>query len=491
MMELYTFQHQIIEGLTAGYRAGHRCQLCALATGGGKTVVASHMIQGAASKGNTSLFIVDRVELVMQAARTLAALGLKVGTFQGDNTFLHPDDDVIVASIQSIRAREAPPAGFVIIDEAHVLHKAHIDLMQRWNAVPFIGLSATPLRPDLGKHFTNLVRGPTVRWLIEQGFLTPVRAFCPMQDKIDKALESVRVRAGDFVESQLSEAFNRKELVGDIIANWKERAADRPTLVFAIDIAHSKAIIEDFVDEGIAAAHLDAYTKAAERERIIGAFRAGEIKILSSVNVLGIGFDYPGASCAILARPTLSEALHMQQMGRAIRKADGKVDAVILDHAGNTLRFGLPEHFEVPDLGTGVHQSTKAKRKERKLATCKHCKAVLEPGTLTCPSCGVDRPLASSSVVYLDGRLTEYGKPSSSDAGETIDDRRNWYQAFLWQCEAHDHKLGWAYHAYLSRFRGAKPPWSWRNLPPVEPTFEQHRWMRSYYIKSAKQRKAS
>nr|WP_207173461.1 helicase-related protein [Halochromatium glycolicum] len=140
-------------------------------------------------------------------------------------------------------------------------------------------------------------------------------------------------------------------MVGDIITTWKERATDRPTLVFAVDIAHSKAIIEDFVDEGIAAAHLDAYTTADERERIIDAFRTGEIKVLSSVNVLGIGFDYPGASCAILARPTLSEALHMHQMGRAIRKAEGKTDAVILDHAGNTLRFGLPEHFEVPDLG--------------------------------------------------------------------------------------------------------------------------------------------
>jgi hypothetical protein len=86
MIELYPFQRQLLDELRAGYAAGHRCQLCALATGGGKTVVASHAIKASADRGTTAMFIVDRVELVMQAARTLAALGLKVGTFQGDNT---------------------------------------------------------------------------------------------------------------------------------------------------------------------------------------------------------------------------------------------------------------------------------------------------------------------------------------------------------------------------------------------------------------------
>ena len=488
MIELYPFQQQLLNDLRAGYAAGHRCQLCALATGGGKTVVASHAIHSAAQKGQTSMFIVDRVELVGQAARTLHDIGLKVGTFQGDNTYLHDDDEVVVASIQTIAARSAPPAGFVIIDEAHILYKEHIELMQRWDKVAFIGLSATPLRPDLGKHFTNLVRGPSVAWLIEHGFLTPVRAFCPMQDKIDAALQSVKVRSGDFIKAQLSEAFNRKTLIGDIITAWKQHAADRPTLVFAVDIAHSKSIIEDFADEGIAAAHIDAYTKKDQRDDIIARFKAGELQVLSSVNVLGIGFDYPGASCGILARPTLSEGLHMQQMGRIIRTAPGKTDAVILDHAGNTLRFGLPQHFEVPDLGIGKHETTKAKRKQEKLSTCKACEAVIEPGTLTCPSCGIDRPLQSADVVYLDGELTEYGMPDSET--DTVIDRRDWYRAFLWQCEARGHKIGWAYYAFTAKFND-KPPFEWQQLYPREPTFEQARWIRSYYIRSAKRRRAA
>lgn len=486
MIELHEFQQQAIDDLRRGLMEGHRRQLLALATGGGKTVVASHMIRSAARNGHRSTFIVDRIELVEQAARHLADIGLRVGIMQGDNTWVQPDDEVVVASIQTIRSRGAPTAGFVIIDEAHILHRAHIELMQRWDAVPFIGLSATPLRPDLGQHFTNLVRGPAVRWLIEHGFLTPVRAFCPRADQLEDLLSEVRVQGGDYRAGELSQAINRKELIGDIVSTWKAKAEDRPTLVFAIDIAHSKAIIDDFLGEGIAAAHLDAYTPKEERREIIDAFRAGEVRVLSSVNVLGIGFDVPDAACGILARPTLSEALHMQQMGRLIRIAPGKIDALLLDHAGNTVRFGLPQHFEVPDLGEEEHTPTRTKRQQRKLVVCSECGAVIEPDQMICPGCGIDRPTRSSRITYRDGGLVEYGSDGDGDAPQ---DEHGWYRAFIWNAERRGHKRGWAFYAFQAKF-GKKPPWSWRTLPGQEPTGEQARWIRSYYIRCSRRRSA-
>ena len=486
MIQLHDFQQQAIDDLRRGLMSGHRCQLLGLATGGGKTVVASHMVRSAARNGHTSLFIVDRIELVGQAARHLTDIGLRVGVMQGDNTWLHPDDEVIVASIQTIRSRGAPPAGFAIIDEAHILHQAHIELMAQWDRVPFIGLSATPLRPDLGKHFTNLVRGPSVAWLIEHGFLTPVRAFCPSADQLEALLADVRTQGGDYRAGELSKAINRKELVGDIVSTWCAKAEDRPTLVFAIDIAHSKAIIDDFLAEGVSAAHLDAYTPQEERRQIIDAFRAGEVRVLSSVNVLGIGFDVPDAACGILARPTLSEALHMQQMGRLIRTAPGKTDALLLDHAGNTVRFGLPQHFVVPDLGEEEHTPTRTKSREQKLVVCSECGAVIEPDQLICPSCGIDRPTRSSEIVYRDGSLVAYG---SDDDDATPADPRAWYQALLWNADHRGHKRGWAFYAFQAKF-GRKPQWAWRNLPGIEPTGEQARWIRSYYIRSARRRSA-
>lgn len=489
MFELHPFQNDIIGELRQAYAEGHRRIMLALATGAGKTVLGASLIRSASAKGHKSVFIVDRIELVDQAVNTLQAVGLRVGQMQSSNTWVHEDDEVIVGTRQTFAARGVPPAGFAIIDEAHVLSKDHIKLMESWNRVPFVGLSATPLRPDLGKYFTHMVRGPTVAWLTDQGFLTPAKAFCPGSDAIERAISGVKVKRGDYVSSELATAMNTKSLIGDIIGTWQEKAIDRPTMVFAVDIAHSKSVISDFIDAGVSAAHIDAYTKAAERRDIIGAFKAGEIRVLSSVNVLGIGFDYPGASCAILARPTMSEALHIQQVGRVIRRAEGKSEALILDHAGNTLRFGLPIHFEVPDLGTGEHKAASAKKKEARMIACSHCGCVMESDQWTCPSCGIDRPGRKPTVIYREGRLVEFGSGDNGSTANTIVDQRSWYLAFRWFADRRGWKDGWAYHAHLAKFN-VKPPFAWKLLAPIEPTDEQARWVRHYLIRSAKRRAA-
>ncbi len=489
MKTLYPFQEKIIEDLRAGFAAGHKHQVLALGTGGGKTVVASHLIHSAASKGNKSLFIVDRIELVGQAVEHLRSTGLKVGIMQGENTYVSDDHEVIVASIQTIRSRTAPPSGFIIIDECHILHKAHIDLLNHWNAVPVIGLSATPMREGLGKYFSNLVRGPSIQWLISNGFLSPVKAFCPSAKALDKALEVVKIRAGDFSENELSTALNSRELIGDIITTWKTHGDNRPTLVFAVDIAHSKSIVDEFQAEGFTAQHLDAYTKPEERYEIIQSFRTGAVKVLSSVNVLGIGFDVPDASCAVLARPTLSEALHIQQMGRVIRTAEGKTDAIILDHSGNTLRFGLPQHFEVPDLGSGTKKTAKQKRQERKLSTCGGCGAVIEPGQISCPACGIDRPVKRSEVAQFDADLIEYGSDAKGETAHTAEDKRRWYKALNWYALHHGYSKGWSYHKYIAKFN-EKPPWNWQRLAPQQPDEEIQRWIKSQTIRWAKRKKS-
>lgn len=490
MKTLRPFQETVIDELRTGLIQGNKRQLLALATGAGKTVVASHLIHKAAEKGNKSLFIVDRIELVCQAIKHLSEIGLKVGIYQGENTLVRSSDEVVVASIQTIRSRGAIPSGFVIIDEAHILHQAHINLTRQWSNVPIIGLTATPLRDDLGKYFTNMVRGPSIQWLIENGYLTPSRAFCPTEAALEKALDNVKTRAGDYAENELSTALNRKELIGDIVTTWKTKGENRPTLVFAVDIAHSKAITQEFQIEQIEAAHLDAYTKAEERAEIIDAFKAGEVKVLSSVNVLGIGFDAPEASCAVLARPTLSEALHIQQLGRVIRPAENKPNAVILDHSGNTLRFGLPEHFEVPNLGTETTKTAKQIRKQKRMVTCSSCGAVMDPGQQTCAVCGIDRPTKQTEVHQVDGELIEYGSEETGKKQYSVTTKRNWYKGFLWYSQHHNYSKGWAYHKYLAKFN-EKPPWKWQRLKSEAPSAEMSRWIKSQNIRWAKSKKKS
>jgi len=496
MYTLFPHQEQVLDDLRAGCRAGHRTQLLGMPTGSGKTVVASHIVHAAAAKGKKVLFIVDRIELVDQALGHLRATGLPVGILQGERTdFSRIRDEAIVASIQTIRARSAPTwCDLVIVDEAHILHRSHIGLIKAWDRIPFIGLSATPMRADLGKYFSNLVRGPSVAWLTENGYLVPARAFCPSAKHIAQILEGVRTRRGDFVERELAGAMNRRELVGDIVSTWQARGEGRQTLCFAVDIAHSKAIVEDFVAAGIAARHLDAYTPPEERKGLIAAYRAGEITILSSVAVLGIGFDVPDAACAILARPTLSEAVHMQQVGRVIRTAPGKTDAILLDHSGNTLRFGLPIHFEIPDLGDGEHRaSTKSKRKQQRLVACSNCGAALEPDQRCCPACGIDRPIKTSGVLYRDGELVAYGNfADPPQAGDQFE-RRAWYLGFVWWAierlgKDPDQAHRYAFASYLDKFKGDRPEWGWRDLEPVPPSDIQLRWMKYKQIRWAKSR---
>lgn len=493
MYDLYPHQQQVIDELQAGYRQGHLRQILCMGTGSGKTVCAGALAVRAKAKGKRVLFIVHMRELVLQAVAHFDAIGLRTGILQGENTDYSRSDDVVVASIQTIASRSAPDwIDLIVVDEAHILHKMHITLMERWNALPFIGLSATPLREDLGKHFTNLVRGPSVRWLTENGFLVPARGFCPGAEYMSQILDGIKCGTTpmgyDYNQTQLGEAMNKPELVGDIVETWKTKGEDRRTLCFAVNKAHSRAIVEDFLADGIAAAHIEDRTPDQERREIISAFRAGDIKILSSVGVLAIGFDVPDASCLILARPTKSEALDMQQKGRGIRRAEGKTDCIILDHAGNCLKHGMPIHFEVPDLQDRDRQrNTRRKKEKDKMVSCSSCGFALERSQLTCPNCGIDRPKPSADVKVIDGTLVEYGS-FDEGAAPTVEGKREVYLQLRWYAREHGYSDGWAYHKFLDKFSGDKPPWSWKSLDPMPPAPGLMRWIKSRQIAWAKSR---
>lgn len=484
MFDLYPHQAQVIEDLATGFKQRHKRQVVALATGAGKTVVAAHLALRAAAKGRKALFVVDKIELARQAEATFSALGLRVGMLRGEETDYTRADDIVVASIQTIRTRSAPGwFDFVVVDEVHVLHKAHLDLLAGWAEKPFIGLSATPLRRGLGRLFSRLVKGPTILALTAQGFLVPARAHVPAQEAIRAALAGVgcgTTPAGyDFREGELGAAMSKKELVGDIVKTWQARGEDRPTLCFAVNIAHSRAIQNDFLAAGVSAGHVDAYTEASERRDLIRAFREGRIRVLSSVNVLGTGFDVPDASCLILARPTLNIGLHIQQLGRGIRPAPGKFECLVLDHASNCLRHGLPHHFVVPDLDTG--DSPDPARKKAKApdpyVTCSECGFLMARIETTCPACGVDRPERTNKIACREGELVAFGDATPGAVAPPQEDPREFYAVAKGWLVARAKNPKAAYFLTLARHPGCKPPFSWQDLPPLVPNAEQTRWI--------------
>ena len=245
------------------------------------------------------------------------------------------------------------------------------------------------------------------------------------------------------------------------------------------------------------AAGIDARTVVDETEdddrvRIFRAFDERQARILVSVGVLSIGFDSPVASCAILARPTMSTSLHIQQGGRVLRPFEGKIDALILDHACNTLRHGLLEAFVPPnDLSQVDKVSDRRARKDRDESwVCRSCDAINALQDNVCGECGQPRRRQTAAVV-VDGELIEVdASPGVVLPGPTLADLREFYRMARWHARAAGLNDGWAYYAAQRRFkldeRAAKAmiPWRWKAHAPLVPNPEASRWFRADFQRS-------
>lgn len=496
---LRPYQDALMDGVQAAW-ATERRVICWLPTGGGKTELAAKIAQDEATRGGMTLFVVDRKVLAGQAAARFQKYGMLTGLLRGEDSFVRGYEPVVVASVQTIAARAKHRevqstlrrVSVVIVDEAHIRFRHHDTLEHAMPQARILGLSATPLRDGLGKAFDRLVRGPSYNWMIEQGYLVKPRYFVPHLDRVKAGLASVGVQStGDFKPEDLSRLMREKAIIGDLVSTWQAKAEDRPTIVFCVDIAHSKETCDAFRLAGVAAEHIDFHTTEDERRAIFCRFRTGKTRVLCSVVVLAIGFDEPSASCAVLARPTLSLALHIQQIGRAMRVFEGKADCLILDHAGNVLRHGRVEDFEPPELRDLNRNSDRKKRTagESDFFPCPECKALMSPGQRVCHECGheIQRP---NRVHFVPGELTE--APEDTSPQVPIEEVRDTYLEVLSYARARGKKEGWAFFVIRDHF-GIKAPLAWKNLPERPPSVRTMNLIRSrniaYAKRAAKQRR--
>jgi superfamily II DNA or RNA helicase len=294
-------------------------------------------------------------------------------------------------------------ADMVILDEAHVrfkLYERWVDLPQ-WQKIPFVGLTATPWSKGMGKIFDDLIIGVTMQELIDQGHLSDFRVYAPAHPD----LSGVKTVLGDYEIKGLGSAMNKNALVADIVSTWMERGEGRSTICFAVNRVHAKHIQTQFIDAGVSAEYMDAYTDLEDRSDIIRRFENGDVQVICNVGVLTTGFD-SDVRCIVLARPTKSEILYVQMIGRGLRTADGKDDCLILDHSDTTLRLGF-----VTDIGTDkLHDGTANRQAVEKKAPlpkeCPSCSFLKPPKSRKCPACGFEA-VAKSEVQNEDGELRE------------------------------------------------------------------------------------
>lgn len=463
-MLLRDYQHRVIadvrnamrrvrEGLEAkGVKRGPRV-LIQMPTGGGKTAVAAFITQAAVQRGNTPVrFLANRDFLVDQTSQTYGRLTLD-HSFIAAGRWYNPYTPIHIGMVQSVRSRLAKVTvpRIVIWDECHHIGASSWGaIMAAWPDATHIGLSATPIRLDgkgLDAWFDDIVIGPSVSWLITNGFLSDYIAYAPSSPD----LSQLHSRAGDYVTAEVDELMDRAVIIGDMVRHYRTLAPGKKAVYFCTSVKHSQHVASMFNDAGFPWAHLDGTDETWRRRQVAQALAKGELMGVSNVDLFGEGYDLSAQAgmdvtieCVGLARPTKSLGMCLQQVGRALRPKPDK--AVILDHAGNIKEHGLPDDDREWSLA-GV------KRFSSETIQCDGCGATVPAATVICRHCGAKLreikartgPAMPRQVEERDGDLQEIDKDALRKAKKLEE----------WQCTSLGELID------LARRRGYKDAERW------------------------------
>lgn len=417
-MILRPYQVDIIAQARTLMSQGCRSILIQSPTGSGKTLLTASMLSTAASKQMDSWFVVHRRELIKQSVKAFDGGGV----FHGVVAAGFPMDTRPYVQIPSIstlanRYQKLRKPKLIIYDECHHVAAGQWSKIFHANPQAFhIGLTATPERLDgkgLGDFFKAMINGPAVRWLIDNGHLSDYKAYAPNSANISH----VHTRMGDFVKSELASILDKPTITGDAIREYQRFALDKRNVVFCVSVEHSKHVVEQYKLAGIPALHVDGESDPKYRDDAIKAFAEGHIKILSNVELFGEGFDLPAIECVQMLRPTQSLGLYLQQVGRSLRPSAGKTHAIILDHAGNIERHGLPDQVREWSL-EGRDLTSRKGDKNKSVKVCSKCFAAQMPGRFECMYCREPFELNPRKVAEAEGDLEEISESELSKRRE-------------------------------------------------------------------------
>ena len=411
MIHLRPHQVPLEAAIYRSWQAGHRNVLAVAPTGAGKTVLFSKILfdhPGAAAA------IAHRQELVSQISLALARNGVVHGIQAPSNvcrmiatlhveelgrSYYDPQSYKRVCGVDSLRSLSpsdqwAQQVTLVIGDEAH-----HNLAENKWGKAlglfPHargLGVTATPCRADgkgLGRHadgvYDDMVVGPSMRELIDQGYLTDYRIICAQPT--DLKLDDVPIGpSGEFNYERVRDAVHKSDrIVGDVVSTYLQYAPGKLGVTFAVDVEEATKLAAAYRAAGIRAEVVTAKTPDRVRSHILRQFKMREIEQLVNVDLFGEGFDLPAIEVASFARPTQSFPLFAQQFGRVLRlmvsathnehwgeysdaqrlaliAASGKAHGIILDHVGNVLRHNVPDAAQRAASWTLDRRASKAAR---------------------------------------------------------------------------------------------------------------------------------
>lgn len=342
-VELRPYQREAVDAVLAARRAGTRRMVVCLPTGAGKTVIFSELARMARRQ---VLVLAHREELLAQAKDKIArALGDRgVVAIERGSQRAPADAKVFVASIRSLHEERLAKflhgrdLGLIVYDECH--HAAADDNLRvlrtlgafddRWDGT-LLGFTATTARGDgkgLDDVFERIVYTRSLPQMIADGYLARLRGY-----RIATQADLSRVTSGalDFGEEELAEAVDIEERNALVARTIQELARDRRTIAFCVTVAHAMNLARALNEVGVPAGIVHGAMKPDVRAAALADFRAGRTQTLTNVAVLTEGFDDPEVSCVAMARPTRSDGLYAQCVGRGTRLAPGKKDCLVLD----------------------------------------------------------------------------------------------------------------------------------------------------------------
>lgn len=397
-MELRDYQTSAVRAIRARMRK-HQRVVAVAPTGSGKSVIAAAVV--ASMPRMRVLWIAHRIELLRQARQHLFDAGLdEVGMLSGTE-HTYEGRRVVVASIDSLRTRPWPGAQLIIVDEAHRIEAASYQMILA--AAPdakVLGLTATPWRLDgqgLGNTFDDMLVMADITDLMVDGFIArPITYGVPL-DKAKQMVKGVKSTGGDYAAGALGKAMMKGTLVGDVVQETQRLAPGVPTLVFACSRDHARALQLRFSQTYRNTAYLDGDTSAEDRERMLTLLGSGKLEVVVNVDVLTEGFDCPPVKCIVIARPTKSLTRFLQYTGRAARPFRGK-RPIILDHAGNCYRHGLPDAPRAWSLDDLVADDAVGGEPPAKQCVNPDCMAMIAAGAFVCPECGTSQPRPAREI---------------------------------------------------------------------------------------------
>lgn len=380
-MQLYPHQAELIDAARNSLRSNRRIILCS-PVGSGKTAMASFMLKSALERGKRIIFSVPRISLLHQTSNTFDEIGIPHGYIWAERDY-DPSLMCHIASVDTLYRRldKVIKPDFLVLDETkHAPSKSWRKIVE-WMDGYIVGLDATPTRT--GKEgfeglFDDIVCGKSVRWLIDNGYLSDYRIFAP--PAIDRS--ALHTKAGEFIAEEVA----AQALVGNPVEHWRKFAEGKRSIMFAPTVASSIDLVAKFNAAGIPAAHMDADTPVEERIRLINLLADGELMVISNVGLFIEGFDMAATvgrevtiECVIFYTATKSLAKWLQSCGRGMRRKD--TPCIIIDCGGNCLALGMPDEEHKWTLA-GVE-----KQEITKVVQCKRCFFCYSK-VGACPECG-------------------------------------------------------------------------------------------------------